>query len=485
MTKGERAMNKKEVVVTVLLFILVFSLRLPHIKNAPPERGDMWRQPDTESIARNFVEHRFNILYPQFNYDGPLPNYIQLEFQITTFIIAILYKAFGYHHFLARLVPTIFFMISVYYLFKLSQEIYSTAAAWITISIYSVLPLNLFYSRAIMPESAALCFFNGAFYYFYRWSKTEENSLLFLSAIFTALAISQKTPAVFIGLAMILICIDKYGLGFLKKWELWFFALVALAPPYLYTKWAGTVAEFTFVSGIGTKHILPKFATSFLTQQALDFYRTAFPRSFTQFVLILAIVGLFTVREKGERPLLYLAVAMVLEVVFIVSVIKFRYYLIFLTPVVAILAGKTLGFLSSRRMLGSICTVLVLIFVSYNAFTLVKDDFIVFDSIMEFGQMVDQQTEDGDLIVIGTFDPSRLSVSSRQGWRANIGLYDHIPKNIEGEMNYFRENRAKYFVVQDNYIYRDDGSYLKYLEDNFDRLEYQGGYKFYLLQSGD
>lgn len=474
-------MSRKELFITVLLFIIIFSMRLPYINNPPSEYVDMWRQADTESIARNFVEHRFNIFYPQFNYDGPLPNYIQLEFQITTFLIAILYKLFGYHNFFARLVPTIFFMLSVYYLFLLMRKIYSTKMALITVFIYSILPMSLFYSRAIMPESALLCFFNAAFYYFYRWYETEEKSLLFLSGIFTALAISQKTPAIFIGLAMIFMCIDKYGISFLKKWELWIFGIIALVPPYVYIKWTGTMAEFTFISGIGTKHIVPKFATSFFTKEAFNFYKMALPKGFTSFILILAVIGIFTMRDEKERPLIYLLISILLEVVFIVSVIKFRYYLILLVPLVAVLAGKTLYEFFLRGRIGLVFAYFILMFISYNSINLVKDDFKVSNGIIEFGQIINEHTEEGDLIVIGTLDPTRISISSRQGWRANIKLYDYIPKNIKGEVNYFIENGAKYFIVEDDFIYNDDGNYIKYLDDNFKKLEFENKYKLYIL----
>lgn len=476
-------MKKKEIIITIIIFAIIFSMRIPNINNPSPEIGDAWRQVDTESIARNFVEHRFNIFYPQFNYDGPLPNYIQLELQITTFIIAILYKIFGYKIFLARLVPIILFMISVYYLFKLMREIYSTKIAWIGMFIYSVLPLTLFYSRAIMPESAVLLFFNAAFYYFYMWYKYDEKPYLLLSAIFTALAISQKTPAVFIGIAMILICIDKYGISFLKKWELWLFGIISLVPPIIYIKWSDSIAEFKFISGIGLQHVVPKFASSFLTVESFEFYKNALPRSFTVLILIFAIIGLFTLRDKKERPIIYLAISILLETILIVSVIKFRYYLIFLAPVVSILSGKALYTVFSKIKFGYIFISSILIFISFNAFNLVKDDFEVIPDIVEFGQIVDKNTEEGDLIVIGSFDPARLSISSRQGWRANIDYYDFIPKKVEEKLNYFVENGADYFVVKNHYIQDDDdGSYIRYLEENFDYIKHEKGYKFYKLK---
>jgi 4-amino-4-deoxy-L-arabinose transferase-like glycosyltransferase len=188
---------------------------MPYIENSPAEMGDMWRQPDTESIARNFAGQRFNIFYPQFNYDGPLPNYIQLEFQVTTFIIAVLYKLFGHSYVIARLVPTLFFMFSALYLYLICRDTYDRQMAWIAVSIYGLIPLNLFYSRAIMPESALLFFFLGAYYHFLRWLDEESTPHLMLSGIYTALAISQKTPAVFIGLAMLGLCLTKYKGAFL------------------------------------------------------------------------------------------------------------------------------------------------------------------------------------------------------------------------------------------------------------------------------
>jgi hypothetical protein len=70
-------MQKRRIItIAILIFILV--LRFLYIANPPFELGDFWRQSDTEAIARNFVENRFNILYPQLNYDGPMPNYAQL-----------------------------------------------------------------------------------------------------------------------------------------------------------------------------------------------------------------------------------------------------------------------------------------------------------------------------------------------------------------------------------------------------------------------
>ncbi|MGE5674904.1 MAG: hypothetical protein ACM3XM_13695, partial [Mycobacterium leprae] len=105
-----------------LLFLFLFCLRLYGVGHSPFEQGEYWRQPDTESVALNFLHYRFNILQPNFNYDGPLPNVVALELQVTTTLIALLYRLFGQHYALARLVPILFFTGSCAYLYGLSRR---------------------------------------------------------------------------------------------------------------------------------------------------------------------------------------------------------------------------------------------------------------------------------------------------------------------------------------------------------------------------
>ena len=39
-----------------------------------------WRQTDTAAIARNFYYNGFNILYPQIDWGGAGPGYVESEF---------------------------------------------------------------------------------------------------------------------------------------------------------------------------------------------------------------------------------------------------------------------------------------------------------------------------------------------------------------------------------------------------------------------
>ncbi len=466
-------------IITFLVFLFVFLTRIPYINNCPCEQGEYWRQSDTESIARNFVEDRFNILYPQFNYDGEKPNYVQLEFQITTFAIAILYKVFGYHYFLARIIPIIFFLGSTIFVYMIAKKYYGREAGWFSVISYSIMPMNIFYTRTIMPESAALFFFTGAFYFFSQWFDSNKNGLLILSAIFTCLSISQKTPTAFIGLAMVLMLLKKYKLRFLGKWELWGFALIIFIPNIIYFLWSRSIAKFDFVSKIGLLHIIPKSGKAFFQLANYKLTVIEIAAAVSLGLIPLIIIGLLDIEWDKEYPIIFWTMAMLIEVIAIASVIKLRYYFIFITPVAALFAGKTLGELAKSRkaIAGVFLGLLVITIWNYiDADCFFKEK----DNMLKQSAVINEYTDKNDLIIIGTQEPALLNQSRRSGWRANIKYYDGVPNGAEAEIQYYIERGAKYFSPLGGTIFQDDGSYRSYLENNFLKLG-EGEYYIYKL----
>ena len=62
-----KALSKTHILLAV--FIVAGSLRLVNL-TAPVLGHHSWRQADTAAMARNFVEERFNILYPAIDWRG-------------------------------------------------------------------------------------------------------------------------------------------------------------------------------------------------------------------------------------------------------------------------------------------------------------------------------------------------------------------------------------------------------------------------------
>ena len=145
--------------------------------------------------------------------------------------------------------------------------------------LYALIPINIYFSRAIMPESAALFFYLGAFYFYLKWIYKEEKKYIYSGAFFTALAISQKIPTVFIGIPMFVMAIEKYKEKIYKIKELYIFAVISLGSPFLYFKWMDYIAEFKFVNKIAEKHIFKRLFTDIFTKEAIDFLRQNFLRN--------------------------------------------------------------------------------------------------------------------------------------------------------------------------------------------------------------
>lgn len=470
--------NRGTLIITILVFLSIFLIRIPYINNSPCEQGDYWRQSDTESIARNFIEGKFNIFYPQFYYDGPKPNYVQLEFQITTFLIALLYKAFGYHYYLARLVPITFFLGSSIYVYLIGKRYYGRDAGWFAAISYAIMPMNIFYTRAIMPESAALFFFIGGFYYFILWYDNEKLWPLLLSALFTCLAISQKTPTAFMGLAMLLMVLKKYKLKFYTKWELWAFAILSLLPNVIYIIWSKSISEFNFVSNIAIIYIIPKSIKSLTSMETLIFAVKEIALEPSLCITALAIIGFIDTKWEEEHPLIFWTFAIILEIITVAAVIKLRYYFIFITPLAALWAGKVLGGIgkSYKTLVGVFISLALL---SFNNYYGAKLFFLEKHDVLKQAEVIQRYTKKEDLIVIGAVEPALLNQSGRSGWRANIKYYKDIPTGAQKEINYYINKGAKYFSPLEGNIYGDNGSYKEYLENNYEKL---GNEKYYIYK---
>lgn len=463
--------SDKRRILVCILFIAIFAIRLIYIQN-PPLDYSSWRQVDTDSIARNFVEYRFNIFFPTLNYDGPMPNYVQLELQITTFIIAILYKVFGMSIILGRLVPIVFFMGSCYYLYSCVKKKSGINVAIMSLLFYGILPINIAYSRNIMPESALLFFSTGAVYYFILYVDRNKPRFYILSVIFTTLAVLTKVPAVIIGVPMIYLVFQKYGTQVFKKWYIYLFPVISLTIPYIYFSWLATVAEQNFVNGIGSTLILPNFLSAITKGETLRYLSEQFSlKIFTIPGIILFSIGLFI--KKGRDEYFYFAwlLGAALHVIFIDAVIHLDYYLIIITPIISVFMGYAgAAILFSKRYMYFLYISLIIIIL--NDYIFLKEIYKPQYEYIEIGEHVSETTSKDALIIIGKDSPELLYTSDRKGWR----LYGDMltPSNIEKLIG----EGAAYFIPPPSGMDKD---ILYYLNSRYKRVEFSDGCYIYDL----
>lgn len=210
-----------------IFYILLFTLliRLYHI-TFPVIGWQAWRQADTASIARNFHQEESNIFYPRIDWRGDTEGYVESEFQIYTFIVSGFYYLFGVNEFFGRLVSVIFSVLTVLGIFLLVRKIINERTALWSAFIYSILPLNIFFGRAFMPEPTMLMCSVFGVYFFVKWIDNNNTKYFIISALFISLAALVKLPSLYLGLPLLFLCFKKYGISFLKNRMIWIFVLI-------------------------------------------------------------------------------------------------------------------------------------------------------------------------------------------------------------------------------------------------------------------
>jgi len=409
-------------------------------------------------------------LAPQFNYDGRSDVYVQLELQIMPYASALCFKLFGFvSPVIPRMISLLFYFGSALFLYKIMRKFVSLQPALASVLLYLFMPISLIYSRAIMPEACACFFYLGAVFFLLDWYMDEDRKAIWISAAFTAFAIMEKLPCVFVGLLIIAVFIWKLKSKCLKSKEFYGYGLISLGLPAIYYAYASSKATVKYVNGIASKHIFTDEILSIFSKDALAFFRTNLPVYFGIAILIGAFLGIFLCFAEDRKPLAAWTFAFIAEFAVIVAVIRLGYYMIFMTPILAGLCGILLEDIFKRKkQLSVICFLLIFIYTSYCGIKLWNSKVRENIDVTKVASCIESVTEKTDVIAVSSLSPAYLNAANRHGYRANLMYYDDIPKGAKVETDYFIQNNVSYFVVPFNSVYNDTaGEYLSYLKAAF------------------
>jgi 4-amino-4-deoxy-L-arabinose transferase-like glycosyltransferase len=191
-----------------------------------------WRQADVAMIAENFYRHGCALFYPQINWAGRAPGYVGTEFPLVPFLAAGLYGVFGVQAWVGRAVSVAFFARSVPFFYRLVRRTSDAPVALWAVAIYTLTPLSIFASRAFIPDMASLSLSLVALALFGAWLERAPHATLFLAtSLVLSLAILVKLPAILIGVPLLAMAWDKYGVRALCRRELVALAALALSGP--------------------------------------------------------------------------------------------------------------------------------------------------------------------------------------------------------------------------------------------------------------
>ncbi len=216
-----------------LLWILLLAAALRFVQiDSPPVGRHAWRQCDTASVARNFLDNGHRLLYPQIDWE--IPGYVEMEFPIYPWVTSLIYRFTGESMVVARLLAVLGSLLTIWFLFAIVRRILGERAALWAAFVYAVLPANLFFGRTIMPEAWMLAASAAAIYWFGRWVDDDSWLSYALAWLATTLACLLKLTNLYLGLPLVWLAWQRWRAGTFRQGRIWLYGLLVTLPLVLW-----------------------------------------------------------------------------------------------------------------------------------------------------------------------------------------------------------------------------------------------------------
>jgi Dolichyl-phosphate-mannose-protein mannosyltransferase len=289
----------------VLILALAAGLRLIYLTR-PFLDAHGFRQIDTAAMARNFAEGSFIPFDPQVDWGGAA-GYLEAECPIVPALAAGLYRVFGVHETLARLIIIPFSVGLVWCVYRLTLALGGRlSSAYAAAFLMAISPAAVFFGRIFIPDTPMLFFTTLALLGFVEFARANSTRWLVIGSASLALGALIKLPAIVVAPAIAATLLQARGWPVLRDLRVW---AAALAPLLVTAGWywhAHQVFERTGLTfgifGVQAKmypaHISPgpwpsvysKWSTSRLLTD-VEFYRMMFHRTYYFLLMPMGFIG--------------------------------------------------------------------------------------------------------------------------------------------------------------------------------------------------
>ncbi len=518
--------KKWDLLFFIVLIGVAFLYSYQNIFWMRPYSIHQWRQTDCLSIALNYYQEGMHFLSPSVHMLGPSGNGMTStsECPLIYYLVAILWKIFGYHEFIYRMLDTFIAFSGLYALFLLVKEMTSDGAWALLISILLFTsPIFAVYSNNFLMDVPALSFALMGWYYFVRYYKTKRMLFFYVSIFIFLLAGLTKITGLISFIPLIFILFYEI-ITFRKNKNNKLFTspliqvLTILAAGLLMFSWTLYSIHYNQIhnAGLFSTDILPlwKLDKSAIHDTLVKLYTLLLPQYFSMpilFLTLLLFVSLLINHKKISKFYLWfltmLFTGIILYLVLWFQVLNVHdYYLINLLIFVpatlvafliflkdnypAIFSSVKLKFIFSLFLLFNIYYCAVETNIRYSTSTpIVKYNFIIDDRNSDFWNWY-HFTYVNETKAFETITPylRRLGISrtdkviSIPDQSINITLYLMDQKGFddfgyggfanEGRINEFIRLGAKYLIVsKPSYLdYSWIKPYLKYKIGNYQNV---------------
>ncbi len=433
-----------------------------------------WRQGDTAAIARNFAQLQLNPLFPQTDYDGPPPNYVELELQIVPFLAALLYKLFGVHEVFGRLISLAFGVATIPVVALFGRWLFRSALAGAAAAAaFAILPGAWYYSHTFMPDTAMVFFTTCAVYACARWllrqaqDDTEAQDDTggggpawrgwWVPAVLLAVAFLAKPVAVTAAVPIAACAFARFGPRAALRPQLWALAAVAFVPLLVYDRIVSSHAEWHWASGITTLHVLPSLRGALTSPAAFAAKAVAFAHALRMLATTMlgpigfacaALACFVPLRSRSGALLWGWLGGGLLYAYVVVTVERVDYYLYLLLPLGALLIGRLCAFAveragaepQRRATLAGIGAIVWLV-AAYAGYRQIAPYYRWSAANFVRAKQLDATLAPGALVVMGHYDPSILYTIGRKGWEEDPHVWTPFD-----EQSAIRKG-ARYFIA--------------------------------------
>lgn len=439
-----------EYILLSIVLILGFGVRLYKLNN-PIADWHSWRQADTASVSRVYLENGINLLLPRYHdissiqtgMDNP-QGYRMVEFPFYNALNVILVKLFTSISLevWARLINISIAVTSAFFLYLIGKRLMGNYMGLLSAFFYLFIPYNIYFTRVILPDPMGVMFGVVSLWAFLEFTHSNKKALLFISSVFFAMALLIKPYLGFYLFPIIYLAIKKYGIkSFFKEKRVIAGTLACLAVAFIpFLLWRGWEAKFP---------------------EGIPFYEWAFNGNLIRFKpswwywifgerlghLILGSLGLipFTFGVLNTKVKNLFIQAFLGGTLFYVAAVAnanvmHDYYQILSIPAIALAVASGTVFLWEGRIFNKILTrIIVVVSIGVMLITgwnqIVGNFNINHPEIMEAGEAIDRVTPKDALIVAPyNGDTAFLYQTKRFGWPAIDNSIDNI---IEEGADYY------------------------------------------------
>ena len=435
-----------------MILLLAFVVRLYRL-DFPLADWHSWRQADTAAVSRNFVKYGIDLLHPRFDdlsnvasgKENP-QGYRFVEFPIYNVIHALVYKMFPFWSLetWGRLVSILFSLMSLIFLFLITENFLNTQIALLAAFFFAVLPFNIYYSRVILPEPMMVMTSLGMIYFSLKTLNNYELRIadLILSIIFGGMSFLLKPYSLVFLLPISYLGWRKWHFNYLKWIGFFLFFFISLIPFFWWRWWMSHYPQ-----GIPAYDWL--FNEGGIRFKGAWFY-WLFADRLGRLILgywgiPMFVLGLISKTNKKEGLFFYSWLGAILTYFVIIAGgnVRHDYYQVIAVPIICIFLAKGSYFLLTapvqyfQKIVCHLSFVICLFFLFAFSWYYVRDFFNINNpAIVEAGKAADRLLP-SEAIVIAPYggDTSFLYQTNRKGWPIGVEIEKFIKNGAEYYIN--------------------------------------------------